>query len=130
MPRRSSGKQLANEQLMEKWWNTFPPSAPLNATVKRQEFIKLNSVLLKHGYTHEEISDAIDYARMKGKRYKTIGSIAFLIEESIQYQKKLTELHASKQGIELDWDSTTPANVSTTKSIPTWLNLNTFGEVE
>lgn len=88
--RKRSQRQLDNDRIIEEFLSTFPPSVPWNKTVTRQEYIKLNRVLRKF-YSTEQIIDAIRYAKMRGKQYKTISSIAFVIEESIQYWSQLRE---------------------------------------
>lgn len=130
MPRHSSGRQLANEQTMEKWWATFPPSAPLNATVKRQEFIKLNTVLLKQGYDHADIDLAIEYASMKGRRYKTIASIAFIIEESKLYWAKMRQLEQERVTVQMDVSDVTMPMVEPKQRTIGWLGVSDFEEVE
>lgn len=131
MARKRSENMLKNDRVFVVFHQEFPPQVEWNQTIWNRELGILKRTLIKQGYTHEEVIDAIRFAKLKGKNVKSMAFIPYIINESKQYWLKFREREAERihmqQQAEKSIDGT---KVEYKPNTPQWLHLNNDMEVD
>jgi hypothetical protein len=116
-------KKTDNDRVIEAFHDAFPPSAPWNNTIWRRELGILKKALINQGYTHDEVIDAIHYAKQKGKRVYSLAYIPYVIEASKQYWAQIRQREAER--LAMLEKAQEPVKLDTVRkpNAPSWLNL-------
>jgi hypothetical protein len=123
-------KETDNDRVVRAFHDAFPPATPWNRTIWNRELGILKRALINQGYTHDEVIDAIYYAKLKGKRVYSLAYIPYVIEASKQYWAQLREREAERQAMLEQVQEPVQLDTARKRSAPGWLHVDDIEEVE
>jgi hypothetical protein len=124
-------KKVDYDRVIDVFREEFPPEVPWSPTVWKRELSVLKKALFNHGYTPDDVIDALHYCKLKGKRITSLRYIPHIIEYSKRYWKQIRQREAERQQM-IEQVQDTPIEIKPTQQTkaPSWLGDAEFGEVE